>query len=143
MGRRFSPRRGATHAQLPRRRPCRGDPHDEHGLGPGCSEATRGEIVAAFLGKTLQFENGDTLAYARDGGYTYTALKTGRRFAGRYAIGNGVVCVQFTDGGARCDTIVKDGRFFMFVNAGDKDTWQSRKRRFRFDGGGRRFRSHP
>lgn len=81
------------------------------------AEATRGEIVAAFVGKTLQFENGDTLAYARDGGYTYTALKTGRRFAGRYAIGNGVVCVQFTDGGARCDTIVKDGRFFMFVNA--------------------------
>ena len=79
-------------------------------------EATKSEIVAAFVGKTLQFENGDTFAYAPDGGYTYTALKPSKQFKGWYTIGNGFVCVQFVDGGARCDTILTDGRFFMFVN---------------------------
>jgi hypothetical protein len=78
------------------------------------SEATKEEIVAAFVGKTATFSDGGVVTYGTDGSYKYVA--SSRTWVGNYDILAGKICVTFRGGNFRCDTIMKNGDEFVLIN---------------------------
>lgn len=74
--------------------------------------ATKAEIEKIAVGHLVSGK----MRYEADGHYTY-----GGKFPGRYKISKGKVCVNFNDGGKRCDRIVTaDGKSFTLVNSQGK-----------------------
>ena len=74
--------------------------------------ATKAEIENIAVGHLVSGK----MRYGTDGKYTY-----GGKFPGRYKISNGKVCINFNDGGKRCDRIVtSDGKKFTLVNSQGK-----------------------
>ena len=72
--------------------------------------ATKAEIERIAVGHLVSGK----MRYEADGRYTY-----GGKFPGRYKISKGKVCVNFNDGGKRCDRIVtSDGKSFTLINSG-------------------------
>ena len=66
-----------------------------------------------LTGRTITVADGRTLEFGRSGSYQET--RNGQPIAvGQYRIRDVSVCVQFTTGLTRCDSIVQDGnRFFV------------------------------
>jgi len=79
------------------------------------SKATKDEIKAAFVGKTVAYGNEGEATYDPDGKYSYRAA-SGRITPGTYDIIDGQICVTFRGGNFRCDTIVKEGNSFALIN---------------------------
>ena len=71
------------------------------------------ELRAMLAGKSILVADGRRLEYGRSGSYQET--RNGQAIAvGTYQIRDVSVCVQFTTGLTRCDSIVQDGnRFFV------------------------------
>ena len=73
----------------------------------GETRATKEEITTAFVGKTVKIGSAE-LTYTTDGSYTYVNAG-GKKSNGKYIIQDATICVNFTDGHSRCDTILKTG----------------------------------
>jgi len=71
------------------------------------------ELRTALTGKTIAVADGRTLEYGRAG--SYQESRNGQVIAvGTYNIRDVSVCMQFTTGLTRCDSIVQDGdQFFV------------------------------
>lgn len=73
--------------------------------------ATKAEIEKVAVGRTVS----GAMKYSPNGRYTYNGGSPGR-----YKISKGKICVQFDDGGSRCDRIVTDGKKLTLINAEGK-----------------------
>jgi hypothetical protein len=79
------------------------------------------EIAAMTRNRTITFYEGGTSQYSVGGAYSYSYAGGGTAF-GRFKIGeNGVICVTFQNGRARCDQFVHShGRLVMISEQGDR-----------------------
>jgi hypothetical protein len=78
-----------------------------------------GELLQIIQGRTVTSGRAQ-LAYGADGSYTYNG-----RNPGHYRVANGQICVDFNNGGSRCDTIVREGnQLFMVNRAGQRFDFQ-------------------
>ncbi|MBN9453989.1 MAG: hypothetical protein J0I42_18785 [Bosea sp.] len=74
----------------------------------------KGELQKLIVGQTITA--GGSLSYGADGRYTYNGGSPGT-----YRIANGRICVDFDNGRARCDKIVKDaGNYYLITSKGDR-----------------------
>ena len=64
-----------------------------------------------IVGKTVLIGSSRAF-YGADGNYTYDGA-----YPGKYRIDNGRICVDFLNGFARCDQIVKDAGNYYLINA--------------------------
>jgi hypothetical protein len=71
----------------------------------------KGELQKLVSGKTVM-SAGASLYYGSDGSYTYNGASPGK-----YRIDTGRICVDFANGQARCDNIVKDAGKYYLINA--------------------------
>lgn len=78
----------------------------------------KSELQKLIVGKTIS-SGGAGLSYAKDGRYTYNGGSPGK-----YRIDNGRICIDFDNGGARCDSIVKDaGKYYLINRQGQRFTF--------------------
>ena len=78
--------------------------------------ASRDEIASLLVGKSASIGLHGIATYNRDGFYTYEMSATGAVSHGTYQIGDGNICIKLTNGRSRCDSILKDGASYVFVN---------------------------
>ena len=77
------------------------------------------ELLQLIQGRTMTSGRAQ-LNYGSDGSYTYNG-----RNPGRYRVANGQICVDFNNGGSRCDTIVRaSNQLFMITRAGQRFDFQ-------------------
>lgn len=75
---------------------------------PAGRKLSEAELRSMLAGKSIIVADGRRLEYGRSGSYQET--RNGQAIAvGTYQIRNVSVCVQFTTGLTRCDSIVQDG----------------------------------
>lgn len=89
------------------------------------TRASKAEITAALVGKTLETDLGNPAAgehdiarftYASNGEYTFAYGGIyGSTSHGRYTIEDGLASVAFDNGKSRCDLIIKGGGSFILV----------------------------
>jgi len=72
--------------------------------------ATATEIKSFAVGHDINC-GGAICHYGADGSYSYNGASPGR-----YRISSGMICVNFNDGGQRCDHIVVDGTSYSLIN---------------------------
>jgi hypothetical protein len=92
-------------------------------LGPTLAAAQAAlldsELLQLIRGRTVT-SGGAQLTYGADGSYTYNG-----RNPGRYRVANGQICVNFNNGGSRCDRIVRDGnQLFLITSDGQRFEFQ-------------------
>jgi hypothetical protein len=74
----------------------------------------KAEIQKYIVGHTITA--GGSLNYGKDGRYTFNDGSPGT-----YRVDNGRICVDFDNGRARCDKIVKDaGKYYLITSKGDR-----------------------
>ena len=67
------------------------------------------ELSDLLTGQVIEFFDGSKSRYADDGAYIYTYTDDGPEWTGQFSIlDNSEICVQFDNGSARCDFLVKD-----------------------------------
>lgn len=73
----------------------------------------KAELQRLISGKTI-VSAGANLYYGKDGSYTYNGAHPGK-----YRVDTGRICVDFDNGRARCDQIVKDaGKYYLIDRQG-------------------------
>lgn len=71
---------------------------------------------STISGKTILLDEGSSLQYRRDGTYVYTL--GGRVSQGKWRIGaNGAVCIDFVNGGGRCDFYLEQNGSLYLKNS--------------------------
>jgi hypothetical protein len=71
---------------------------------------------STISGKTILLDEGSNLLYRRDGTYVYTL--GGRVSQGKWRIGpNGAVCIDFSNGGGRCDFYLEQNGSLYLKNS--------------------------
>jgi hypothetical protein len=71
---------------------------------------------STISGKTILLDEGSSLQYRRDGTYVYTL--GGRVSQGKWRIGpNGAVCIDFSNGGGRCDFYLEQNGSLYLKNS--------------------------
>lgn len=83
----------------------------------------RAAMEARLSGKILTFYDNGKSRYYADGRYSYTYFGDERESAGGYwrVTDEGVVCVEFITGHARCDLYVQNGARLVLIDAkGDR-----------------------
>ena len=83
------------------------------------SDLTDSQLQSLLTGQTVTFEPSGQATYAANGRYTYTGPFNGRNVVhrGRYYFASNQVCVNFDDGGRRCDRYVRRGDDYYLINA--------------------------
>ncbi|NND18296.1 MAG: hypothetical protein HKN98_06915 [Silicimonas sp.] len=67
-------------------------------------------------GQVIEFFDGSKSRYETDGSYGYTYTDDGPVWSGRYRLmDQSQVCVDFDNGSARCDLIVRDGERVVLI----------------------------
>ena len=75
-------------------------------------------LTQLLSGQTIEFFDGSKSTYRDTGRYEYTYTDDGPVWVGGYTIAaNSAVCVNFDNGSARCDFIVKDGEQVVLITA--------------------------
>ena len=86
------------------------------GLRPTDTELDKAGLIALLSGQVIEFFDGSKSTYRENGRYEYTYLDDGPIWAGAYRMEAGsAVCVDFDNGSARCDVIVKDGARVVLI----------------------------
>jgi len=96
---------------------------DRFAIQSGDQRFDRESIVSRLTGKTLTFYDNGKSRYYEDGRYSYTYFGDERESAGGYwtVRDDGVVCVSFITGHARCDMFVQNGpRLILLDEKGDR-----------------------
>lgn len=75
---------------------------------------TTDEIRAFVVGKEFLLPNQGIVEWTTDGTYKFLGLNGGGMARGKYAIADDKSCVEFGNGGKRCDEILKDGSKYYF-----------------------------
>ena len=80
------------------------------------------EMSELLSGTQLEFFDGSKSKYAADGSYAYTYTDDGPPWTGLYRVLDGsVVCVDFDNGSARCDRLVRSGdRMVLIIEDGTR-----------------------
>ncbi|WP_377848863.1 hypothetical protein [Bosea sp. UC22_33] len=74
----------------------------------------KAELQKLIAGRTITA--GGSLSFGADGRYSYNGGSPGT-----YRVDNGRICVDFDNGRARCDKIVKDaGNYYLITAKGDR-----------------------
>ena len=107
---------------------------DAQPLRPGDRAYGQTELTEMLVDHAVEFFDGSISRYRADGAYSYKYTESDRPYLGRYSVqADGVVCVQFLSGAARCDTFVSDGLRMVLVIA-DGTRFPVRMRRPLVDG---------
>jgi hypothetical protein len=77
--------------------------------------APKAEIQKLIVGKTINVGSASA-SYGKDGRYAFNGGNPGK-----YRVDNGRICVDFDDGQARCDKIIKDaGNYYLITSRGNR-----------------------
>lgn len=92
------------------------------GARPGDEAFSAQELHQLLAGYTAEFYDGSQARYAADGGYMYRYGPRELAYPGRFnTTEDGQVCVDFSDGNRRCDTIVRaNGRLVLVTEQGHR-----------------------
>lgn len=87
-------------------------------LGPVPNSASQvalddAELNKLLVGNAAVFDKGSKANYFADGRYRWTDAD--RTDTGKYTIANGMACVQFDNGGTRCDRYSRSGERYMII----------------------------
>lgn len=86
------------------------------GLRATDTELDQAGLTALLSGQVIEFFDGSKSTYRENGRYEYTYTDDGPIWAGAYRIeAESAVCVDFDNGSARCDVIVKDGARVVLI----------------------------
>ncbi len=79
-------------------------------------------LADALSGQVMQFFDDSTATYRADATYAYRYTAEGDDWTGRWTTNDASqVCIDFDNGSARCDTIVRAGdRLVMIIDNGDR-----------------------
>jgi hypothetical protein len=75
---------------------------------------TKAQLEALIVGKTATFSDGGRASYKNNGNYQFRAGKN--VYNGKYSVGDGMVCVLFSNNDTRCDRYVKTGNGYVLIN---------------------------
>lgn len=95
----------------------------EFPLPQGDARFERAALIERLSGQILTFYDNGKSRYYEDGRYSYTYFGDPRESAGGYwtVTDEGVVCVEFITGHARCDLYVQNGARLVLIDAkGDR-----------------------
>lgn len=82
----------------------------------GDTQLTATALRDLLGGQVVEFYDGSKSRYGADGGYGYTYTDDGPVWRGRYSThDDSRVCVDFQNGSARCDWIVRDGERVVLI----------------------------
>lgn len=88
----------------------------KEGLRATDTELDQAGLTALLSGQVIEFFDGSKSTYRENGRYEYTYTDDGPVWAGAYRMeAESVVCVDFDNGSARCDVIVKDGARVVLI----------------------------
>lgn len=86
------------------------------GLRSTDTELDQMGLTELLSGQVIEFFDGSKSTYRQDGRYEYTYTDDGPIWAGAYRMeADSTVCVDFDNGSARCDLIVKDGTRLVLI----------------------------
>ncbi|SDR62458.1 hypothetical protein SAMN05444161_0465 [Rhizobiales bacterium GAS191] len=69
------------------------------------------ELTKLIRGKSVAIGAGNTAVYGADGRYTFNGGNPGK-----YRVSTGRICVDFDNGQARCDSIVRDAGSLYLID---------------------------
>ncbi len=72
---------------------------------------SKAELQKLIVGKSISIGTASA-SYGHDGRYTFNGSNPGK-----YRVDNGRICVDFDNGQARCDKVVKDAGSYYLINA--------------------------
>lgn len=88
----------------------------KEGLRTSDTELDRAGLTALLSGQVIEFFDGSKSTYRQNGRYEYTYTDDGPIWAGAYRMeADSAVCVDFDNGSARCDFIVKNGARVVLI----------------------------
>lgn len=88
---------------------------------PSVPTLSEGELRSFISGKGLRYNYyGAVSTFFADGRYSYRDYEV--RDAGTYAITGNTVCIQFNDGGRRCDAYALIGSDYYRIEEGGRQT---------------------
>ena len=90
----------------------------QDGLRPGDEILDREAMHALLSGQIIEFYDGSKSRYDTNGSYGYTYTDDGPVWSGRYEFfDESRVCVDFDNGSARCDRVVRNGARVLLIIA--------------------------
>ena len=93
------------------------DVQDGHGM-PAEWGLSKASLTQELSGYTVQFSDGSTARYGRDGSFAFVHRPGTDPFTGTYRFGDGgEVCVSYHAGLKRCDRFEHDGSGVALVHA--------------------------